>query len=537
MPEKISRTTIALSLLSGLLLTGAFPLINISLFAWFAMVPMLMALRGLSVKNSFLIGLLTGFVHYLSLLYWLAYTMHTYGRLPMLLSIPVLLLLAFYLALYIGAFCASVTGLCLKPASCYFLIPVFWVSFEYLRSVLFSGFPWELLGYSQHSNPTLIQVADLFGVYALSFLIALSNAVVFLFLLNVFRIKYRNRLVSTRLLAGSILFYSLLFCLVWFYGKGRIQSIDHLIATSPSMRVSVIQGNIDQSMKWDPRFRKTTTDQYIDLSFKAGRDRPDLIVWPETSTPFYFFQEENLTETVLEAIHKIDTTFLIGSPAVIFKGKFAGYNNRAYLIGPDKKLCGKYDKTHLVPFGEYVPLKKWFPFLGKMVQATGNFIPGNKIVPVKCNQHKLGLQICFEAIFSDISRVMVQNGADLLVNITNDAWFGRTSAPYQHFSMAVFRAIENRRSLVRSANTGISGFIDPVGRIIEATPLFEKAMRTRSIPIIPTKTVYTRYGDILPSISLVIMIFLFLQKFINRKKPGQHYNSIGIANEWKAIDV
>ncbi len=509
-----------MSLLSGLLLTGAFPLINLSLFSWFALVPMLFALRGLSVKDSFLIGLLTGFVHYLSLVYWLAYTMHAYGRLPMFLSIPVLLLLAFYLALYMGAFCASVAGLCLKPASCIFLIPVFWISFEYLRTFLFSGFPWELLGYSQHSNLTLIQVADLFGVYGLSFLIALSNAVIYLFLQFVFRLEYRNTPVSSRLAVGSILIFTLLFCCVWFYGKWRIQSFENLIPKSPSIKVSVIQGNIDQSVKWDPRFRKTTTDTYIDLSVKAGKEHPDLIVWPETSTPFYFLQEEGLTEKVLEAIHTTGTYFLVGSPAINFSGKDSGYHNRAYLIGPDKRLYGTYDKTHLVPFGEYVPLKKWFPFLEKVVQEAGNFIPGEKSIPIKWNQYRLGLQICFEAIFPDISRAMVQNNADLLVNITNDAWFGRTSAPYQHFSMAVFRAVENRRALVRSANTGISGFIDPMGRIIETTPLFKKTVLTTSIPIIQQKSFYTRFGDSMPAICLAVMILLFLGKFITRKRPG-----------------
>jgi len=435
----------------------------------------------------------------------------------MFLSIPVLFLLAFYLALYIGAFCASVAVLTKKPASCFLLIPVLWVSFEYLRSFLFSGFPWELIGYSQYNNLILIQVADLFGVYSLSFLIAQSNAVIFLFVLYVSRLNYRNTPVSTRLLAGSILFFTLLFCLAWFYGKWRIDSIDTLISRSPSAKVSIIQGNIDQSIKWDPLFRKSTTSKYIDLSFKAVREHPDLIVWPETSTPFYFFQEEALTETVLDEIHKIGTYFLIGSPAIDFNENVLGFHNRAYLIGPDKRVYGKYDKTHLVPFGEYVPFKKYFPFFGKIVKAAGNFIPGTEVVPLKWNQHRLGLQICFEAIFPDIARSMVQNDADLLINITNDAWFGRTSAPYQHFSMAVFRAVENRRSLVRSANTGISGFIDPVGRIIQTTPLFEKAVLTRSIPILQQKSFFTRFGDSLATISLVLTLILLFRKYISRK--------------------
>ena len=171
------------------------------------------------------------------------------------------------------------------------------------------------------------------------------------------------------------------------------------------------------------------------------------------------------------------------------------YYNSAYLVAPDGTVAGKYDKVHLVPFGEYVPLKRWLPFLGKIVAQVGDFQAGRRGNTIRGVGPRLGVQICFEIIFPMLSRALVQNEAALLVNITNDAWFGESSAPYQHFSMAIFRAVENRRSLVRAANTGISGFVDPLGRIVASTPLDTEATLTRRVPILQEKTFYTRYGD------------------------------------------
>ena len=182
------------------------------------------------------------------------------------------------------------------------------------------------------------------------------------------------------------------------------------------------------------------------------RDRdqnPDLVVWPETATPFYFLSNTRLSGMVKKGVRLAGSSFLIGSPAFTSKGNILRYYNSAYLLNPDGRVSAKYDKAHLVPFGEYVPFKKWVPFLGKIVENVGDFKTGRKGDTLRWGNHRLGVQICFEVIFPKLSRAMVQNGANLLVNITNDAWFGRTSAPYQHFSMAVFRAVENKRSLIR----------------------------------------------------------------------------------------
>ena len=184
------------------------------------------------------------------------------------------------------------------------------------------------------------------------------------------------------------------------------------------------------------------------------------------------------------------------------------YYNSAYLIRPQTQEISKYDKAHLVPYGEYIPLKKWLPFLGKIVAQVGDFKPGEKGNTLSWRDYRLGIQICYEVIFPSLSRAMARNDASLLINITNDAWFGKTSGPYQHFSMTVFRAVENRRALARAANTGISGFIDPAGRILTSTALLEEAVATESLPLLQRKTFYTRFGDLFAMTCLVLTLII-----------------------------
>ena len=192
------------------------------------------------------------------------------------------------------------------------------------------------------------------------------------------------------------------------------------------------------------------------------------------------------------------------------------YYNSAYLLGPSGEVLGKYDKVHLVPYGEYVPLRRFFPFLGKLVEAVGDFESGKQGQVLSFNTEKLGVLICFEAIFPELARAAVRNGAQLLVNITNDAWFGTSSAPYQHLSMAVFRSVENHRAMVRAANTGISAFIDPAGRLLDKTPLFQEAVQTHSLPLMREQTLYARHGDLFAIGCILLCIAIYLWAFRNR---------------------
>jgi apolipoprotein N-acyltransferase len=194
------------------------------------------------------------------------------------------------------------------------------------------------------------------------------------------------------------------------------------------------------------------------------------------------------------------------------------YLNRAFLILSDGAVPDTYDKAHLVPFGEYVPLKRWLPFLGKMVEQVGDFSAGQTGDTLQWQKYKIGMLICYELIFPYLSRAAVLNGANILINITNDAWYGDSSAPYQHFSMAVFRAIENRRSLVRSANTGISGFIDPLGRVVSETPIFKEAALTMEVPLLNVSTWYTRRGDVFAKGCLVVTTIMIVWRLRMKRK-------------------
>ncbi len=513
-----------LAALSGLLLTGSFPKIGLDWLIWVALVPLFAAIANLSVKESFRIGFIAGLIHYLSLLYWVVPVMRTYGYLPLFLSIAILFLFAAVLALFPAVFSMAVAGIGRTPVRCLITMPLLWVAVEYIRTYIFTGFPWELLGNSQYLRLQLIQIADLFGVYGVSFLVVLGNTALFLTLTLITGQPWQKKPVSKSLSAVAAIFFVLGFLFTWLYGTWRIKTTDHLIAASPSARIAVIQGNVDQAVKWNPAFQAATIKTHNRLSLSVKSENPDLIVWPESATPFYLFYNKEPTQKVLEGIQKTDSDYLIGSPSFVGKEGNITYYNSAYLISPGTKTISKYDKAHLVPYGEYVPFNKWLPFLGKIVAQVGDFSPGKTGKTIPWKKGALGIQICYEIIFPGLSRAMVKNDAVLLINITNDAWFGKTSGPYQHFSMTVFRAVENRRALARAANTGISGFIDPAGRILTSTPLLREAAVTRPLPLVHKKTFYTRFGDLFALACLASTIFgilLEIGKYALRfqKKP------------------
>lgn len=495
------------AVISGILLTAAFPKAGLSILAWIALVPLLVSLRGLGAKEAFRIGMIAGLSHYLTLLYWVVFTMRTYGYLPWWQCVSLLVLLSAYLALYPGLFALMVTRLCRKPVHLVLLAPVFWVALEYARSFLLTGFPWGIVGYSQFNRLHIIQISDMFGVYGISFLIVLCNAAIYVLLLFAARKKWHDYPIDRWPALQAVALPLILIGLASVYGKLRLDGVDEAMTRAPATRVALVQGNIEQDRKWDPAFQIGSTKKYVALTFSAAAGQPDLVVWPETATPFFFEASPKLSRLVTDAVRQTGIHLLVGSPSVKVQADTYAYYNSAYLVAPDGQATGRYDKVHLVPFGEYVPLKPLLSFAGKMVAQVGDFSPGDKgrTLTWGADAPPIGVQICFEIIFPGLSRALVKNGAGLLVNLTNDAWFGRSSAAYQHFSMTVFRAVENRRSLVRCANTGISGFVDPAGRILAQTALFEDAVAAQTVPILTETTVYTRLGDILPLGCLIVV--------------------------------
>jgi apolipoprotein N-acyltransferase len=504
----VSLGNAGLAAISGLLLTASFPKVNWGWLAWIALVPFFYAIKGESPLAGFKLGFLTGLVHYSSLLYWVVGVMATYGGLPIILCGVILALLVVYLSLYPAVF-AMLLSRCRATASLYFWCgPFLWVGLEYIRAFLLSGFPWENLGCSQYNRLHLIQISDMLGVYGLSAIIVAVNAALF----ELCDTASRKRAFAWK----STLAIAFVLAAFLGYGTWRMARVDRAAEVAPKRMVSLVQGNIDQSMKWVASFQGETLKRYGTLSLEALRDRPDLMIWPETALPFYFLHDEALTARVLELVRTCRVYFLVGSPSFRSRGSEIHYYNSAFLLGPSGDVLGKYDKVHLVPYGEYVPLKRFFPFLGKIVEAVGNFESGEKGQVLSLNTEKLGVLICFEVIFPGLARAMAQNGAQLLVNITNDAWFGTSSAPYQHLSMAVFRAVENHRAVARAANTGISAFIDPVGRLLDETPLFRQAVRTRAMPVMDQKTFYTSYGDLFAIGCVLMTLVLCIRAFRNR---------------------
>ena len=257
---------------------------------------------------------------------------------------------------------------------------------------------------------------------------------------------------------------------------------------------------------------------YQRLTRAAYEFKPQMIVWPETSAPFFFPDNAEFSPKIFSLARESQAVLIFGSPAYKQTAGTTKYYNRAYLITPNHEPPQYYDKVHLVPFGEYVPLNKFLFFVKRLVAAAGDFEAGDKIVPLSTGNFSVGILVCFEAIFPGLARAYVKQGANILVNLTNDAWFGMTSAPYQHLSMAVFRAVENRIPMIRAANTGFSAFVGPQGKILMQGDLFDEEVLKASLKLSPVPlTFYARFGDIFALSLLVISLIKALSYLYNRR--------------------
>ncbi len=477
--------------LSGLLMALSFPHWDLWPLAWIGMIPLLHALNGRTPREAAALGWIGGTLHYCIVLYWLVETMQAYGNLQFPLAAAVMSLLALYLGMYWALFGAVValvrsatrTGLI-------WIAPPLWCALEALRGVFLSGFPWALIGYSQWRLTPLIQVADLTGVLGLSFLLMWTNC-------SLWELSggWRHRglphgrralwcLGASVVMAGAAL----------LYGAWRVPWVTAISREAPHVTVGIAQGNIEQHLKWNPDFQETTFRIYRDESLELARRGARLLVWPETAAPFLFQEDAVWRGRLLALAAEAGADILFGALA---KGEGGGFYNRAYLIGPDRQVRGSYDKMHLVPFGEYVPLQRYLPFVRRMAHMIGDFSAGQDPRPLPSSTGaSVGVMICFESLFPEISRAFTRSGANVLANITNDMWFGDTAAPHQHLTLLTFRAVENRRWIVRAANTGISAFIDPAGRIVAKAPLFEPAVLVDNISTLRVHSFYSRYGDL-----------------------------------------
>ena len=498
----------ALAAFSGILLAVSFPTLDLHLLAWIALLPLFFALRGQSVRNSFWLGGITGLLYFAGTVHWVTNSVHFYGGIPIIPASLITLLLCAYLALYPALFGAAAAHIRKNHPSFFWIAaPALWTALELARTYVFSGFPWSLLGYSQYLALPMVQIADITGVYGVSFLIVLANTALAEFILD--RKNYIGLIAAL-----------LIVMLVLGYGFLKLRTPEQ----HSGIKISVVQGNIEQDKKWDTAYRAETTAVYARLTREVLKERPDLVIWPETATPFYFNGiaplDQAMTAELTAWVRHNGVPLLSGTPTYEVKPdrRIIGRNS-AVLISDDGKVEATYHKIHLVPFGEYIPLKNVLFFVEKMVQAIGDFQAGDEYtvmtVPVQGDaahaSTRLCTVICYEIIFPDLVRRFVDSGANVITTVTNDAWFGRTAAPYQHFSMAVFRAIENRVPVARAANTGISGFIDSQGHILATSKIFTEAHLTRTIIPGTEKTFYTRYGDVFSYACLVVSIWMIMR--------------------------
>ena len=488
-----------LSFLSAVLLILSFPGFNIEFLAWFAFVPLFFAIQNKSKIKAFFLSYFAGIIFWFGIIYWLVHV-----------TLPGMIILVLYLAIYFGVF-----GLLFSFYTLYairytlLVIPAFWVLLEYIRSHLFTGFPWALLGYSQYLNLSVIQIADITGVWGVSYLVMMVNVAIYSV------IGYWLSVIGK---GEKCLFAILVLIATLAYGYYKLYRVPSTLPDRQAgeyrvpLKISVIQGNIAQELKWNPISRDYIINKYLNLTQRIIKDKPDLIIWPEAALPVVLEEEPVFFDKVKAFVKETKVPLLLGAVTT----RDGQYYNSAILISKKGEPLTQYDKLHLVPFGEYIPFKKTLRFLENLV-PIGDFTFGKEytVLQVRSSEYrvpsKLSVLICFEDLFPQISREFTKRGADFLVNITNDAWFKITSSPYQHLQASVFRAVENRITLIRAANTGVSGFIAPSGKIISLVQnrsgqnLFIDGYATQEIIIAKKKfSFYTKYGD-----TFILFCFIF----------------------------
>ena len=497
-------------IVSAVLLVLPYHFADLWFLAFFGLVPYFLAVSGKSPSESFKSSYLLGFLFFAGMGYWLV-LVNTLG----------FILLTAYLALYFGVFgylaSAFISSGDLKSIV---YASAIWVALEYVRGWLIGGLPWALLAYSQWRNVYFIQAADWIGAFGVSYLVILAN-------LSLFR-----SLVSKKR-AWAVLFLSAGILLPYLYGAVTLHRLDAVafrLAASQErrLRVSVVQGNIPQDQKWNAKIKSIIFEKYKRLTFMAAIEKADLIIWPETSFPGYLEDEPVMASRLRSMIRQSKADVLVGAPTMGNLDEGLKFFNSAVLFGSGGEEKKRYHKTHLVPFGEYIPFEPLLGILRKFVEI-GHFSAGDeKTIFIAESHHqpmpikvRFAALICFEDIFPGLVRDFSSRGVDFLVNITNDAWFGKTAAPYQHAAASVFRAVENRVPVVRAANTGLSCVISSEGRLLasvsdQGEEIFVTGQRSYELVLRKTQSFYTRFGDVF----FVLILLLCYLAYRERKKQS-----------------
>lgn len=481
-------SSIIISLISGILLALAFPRMNLHWVAWFAIAPLMYYTYGLKWKRVLTCGLAFGVGYFGTLVYWIG----VFGKLP-------LFLLVLEQSLYIIGFVAAsrLIGARLSLWGRFALLPVLWLIFEWIRSLGMLGFTWGDIGYSQYKVLHVIQIAAVIGVWGLSFLLALSNAA----LANL--LTARNARAGLGTAHAQVLIVGLIVVGVMIYGQvslsGSINPKGHQI------RAAVVQGNVDQGSDLGPGYSDRAWSAYTTMTRAAGRNRPDIIVWPETVVPGYANRDWYVRDRLKALSEETHAHLLVGGWDQDSAGKV--YNS-VFLFAPKRGMVGKYAKVHLVPFGEFVPARKHLPFLQAYHVTAYDTSPGSGFNVIQSDGYAVGTAICFESIFHEIPRRLTAAGADILCIVTNDCWYDHTPAAEQHMAFSVFRAVENRRWLLRGATTGISCIIDPCGRIVAQAGVGRAGVVQANVEIRHDKSFFTTHGDWVLHSSFAVVLLM-----------------------------
>jgi len=504
---------ILLAVLAGVLCFLAFPPFGYDFLAWVCLVPLLFLIKRNNVKRAFWYSYFAGIVFFGCLIYWMVYV-----------TVPGTIALVLIFALFYGLF-GFIAGITFKYSMELLILPFVWVVLEYIRTYLpFNGFPWGLLAYTQYKNTTVIQIADIIGSYGISFILVAFNIAFFSY------ITRRKGRISHMIAAMAFIL------IMVAYGMYKLDN--YVVWGTP--RMSVIQGNIPQELKWDGKYADDVINEYESLTKEAAEDKTDMIIWPETAYPYLVDAKEEASE-VKQLAAEIKIPVLAG---MVYK-EGQDYFNGAVLFSGDGMLIEKYYKLHLVPFGEYIPMQEYLSPLRRFInKPIGDYTKGESytLFPLKSTSlykkmpgtishsvhfYKFGVLICFEDIFPHITREFAQKGANFMVNMTNDAWFGNTAAPEQHLQASVFRAVENRVPVVRAANTGVSCFVDSTGKILSRVErgdrdTFIKGFKTDNVRVTGIKSFYTRYGDVFAYFCGLMVALIFIVEMFMIKKEGDH---------------
>lgn len=493
--------------LSGTLLVLALPKPDFHVLGWIALVPLLLVLNGTErYLRTFLVGYVTGLAFFGGTCYWIVNTMNTYGGLPFGVSVAVFALFVAVFAAHTAVFAILMRmGIGRWGNRALWLAPPVWVAIELAQAhLIFGGFPWMLSGYALAPYGGLLQIVTWTGVYGLSFVLLTVNALV--------AFAIRTRHWQTGVAAAGVIAVAMML---------PVPS-DPLPEVQDPLDVRIVQTNIPIDFPWGGAEEESLLDELTMLSRRGDPDAPppDLLVWPETPGPFLLGQDSPFSRRIGALARMLDTYVLVGY--IDFSGGMP--TNSAGLVSPGGEQVSRYDKIHLVPFGEYVPLGNILFFAESLVRNVGDFAPGTEYTVSTLGTHRIATTICYEDVFPGLMRQFTRRGAELIVNISNDGWFGSSSAPYQHLRMAVVRAVESRRWLVRATNTGISAIIDPYGTVVGQTGLGERTTFDGVAGYRTGTTVYVRYGDVFAFAATLAALAFVSVALVN---PGNRATSGG----------